>query len=206
MPISLSRALDDPNLFGPHFTGKSWAPWKVFLAALFAEAADEAAQAVYRERTGRTTWPTAPFTEAAVIVGRRGGKSRTLALIAVYLACFQGLWAVSSGGRGGDDWGAGGRQGTGAGDLPLRAWATEGGADAGAADRAPGQRDDRALQPGAYRDRHGAPFDRRAATPMRRSCATSSHSGARTRRPSTPMSKSCAHCGRVWCRSQARCW
>ena len=89
MPISLSRALDDPNLFGPHFKGKSWAPWKVFLAALFAEAADEAAQAVYRERTGRTAWPTAPFTEAAVIVGRRGGKSRTLALIAVYLACFR---------------------------------------------------------------------------------------------------------------------
>ena len=30
-----------------------------------------------------------PFTEAAVIVGRRGGKSRILALIAVYLACFR---------------------------------------------------------------------------------------------------------------------
>ena len=90
MPIvSLGRALNDPNLFGPHFKGKSWAAWKVFLAALFAEAADEAAQAVYRERTGRTAWPTAPFTEAAVIVGRRGGKSRTLALIAVYLACFR---------------------------------------------------------------------------------------------------------------------
>ena len=90
MPIiSLGRALNDPNLFGPHFKGKSWAAWKVFLAALFAEGADEAAQAVYRERTGRTTWPTAPFTEAAVIVGRRGGKSRTLALIAVYLACFR---------------------------------------------------------------------------------------------------------------------
>ena len=29
------------------------------------------------------------FTESAVIVGRRGGKSRTLALIAVYLACFR---------------------------------------------------------------------------------------------------------------------
>ena len=40
-------------------------------------------------RTGRETWPTAPFTEAAVIVGRRGGKSRILALIAVYLAAFR---------------------------------------------------------------------------------------------------------------------
>ena len=90
LPISLSRALADPNLFAHHFKGRSWAAWKVFLAALFAEGVpDEAGQAVYRERTRRTSWPTAPFTEAAVIVGRRGGKSRTLALIAVYLACFR---------------------------------------------------------------------------------------------------------------------
>ena len=87
--VSLGRALADQNLFARHFRGPSWASWKVFLAALFAEAPDEAALAVYRERTGRTAWPTAPFTEAAVIVGRRGGKSRTLALIAVYLAAFR---------------------------------------------------------------------------------------------------------------------
>ena len=87
--ITLGRCLRDPNLFARHFRGGSWAAWKVFLAALFAEPADEAGLAVYRERTGRTAWPTAPFTEAAVIVGRRGGKSRTLALVAVYLACFR---------------------------------------------------------------------------------------------------------------------
>ena len=149
MPIiSLGRALADPNLFAHHFRGKSWAAWKVFLAALFAEPPDEAALAIYRERTGRTTWPTAPFTEAAVIVGRRGGKSRTLALIAVYLACFPRLCAVSGPRRGGDDRGAGGRQGAGAGDLPLCAWALEGGADARAADRAARQRDDRTVATG----------------------------------------------------------
>ena len=47
-----------------------------------------------------------------MIVGRSGGKSRTLALIAVYLACFRDygphLAAAS-----GDDRGAGGRQGAG---------------------------------------------------------------------------------------------
>ena len=37
--------------------------------------------------TGRARQPIAPFTEAALVVGRRGGKSRILALIAVYLAC-----------------------------------------------------------------------------------------------------------------------
>jgi phage terminase large subunit-like protein len=31
----------------------------------------------------------APFKEAALVVGRRGGKSRTLATIAVFLACFR---------------------------------------------------------------------------------------------------------------------
>ena len=88
-PISLGRCLTDPNLFARHFKDASWAGWKVFLRALFAEPADEAALTVYRERTGRTTWPTTPFTEAAVIVGRRGGKSRILGLVAVYLACFR---------------------------------------------------------------------------------------------------------------------
>ena len=60
----------------------------MFVAALFAEGApDEATLAVYRAHTGRSAWPCAPFNEAALIVGRRGGKSRILATIAVYLAC-----------------------------------------------------------------------------------------------------------------------
>jgi hypothetical protein len=90
MPIiALGRCLNDPNLFGRHFRGASWRSWRVFLAALFAEAVGPDDLDIYRAHTGRTAWPTAPFREAAVIVGRRGGKSRTLALIAVYLACFR---------------------------------------------------------------------------------------------------------------------
>ena len=87
--VTIARCLRDPNLFGPHFKGASWSRWKVFLAALFAEPPGPGDLEVYRELTGRTSWPTEPLTEAAVIVGRRGGKSRTLALIAVYLACFR---------------------------------------------------------------------------------------------------------------------
>ena len=87
--VTIARCLRDPNLFGPHFKGASWSRWKVFLAALFGEPPGPGDLEVYRELTGRTSWPTEPLTEAAVIVGRRGGKSRTLALIAVYLACFR---------------------------------------------------------------------------------------------------------------------
>ena len=43
----------------------------------------------YGACTGRAKPPGAPFTEAALIVGRRGGKSRILALVAVYLAVFR---------------------------------------------------------------------------------------------------------------------
>ena len=46
--ISLGRALADPNLFARHFRNKSWAGWKTFLAALFAEAPGPGGLEVYR--------------------------------------------------------------------------------------------------------------------------------------------------------------
>jgi hypothetical protein len=84
--MTLAEALRDPNLFAKFFRGKSWDVWKVFLAALFAEAPSDDDLSLFQAFTGRTTWPTSVSNEAALIVGRRGGKSRTLALIAVYLA------------------------------------------------------------------------------------------------------------------------
>jgi hypothetical protein len=86
--LHIIEALDDPSLFRPFFKGSSWAAWRVFLAALFALPTDTPPE-VFKAATWREKWPTAPFSEAAVIVGRRGGKSRVLALIAVYLACFR---------------------------------------------------------------------------------------------------------------------
>jgi hypothetical protein len=72
--------MDDPALFAPFFKGGSWGPWRAFLKALFALAMDDTEAALYRAHTGRTEPPLAAFTEAALIVGRRGGKSRVLAL------------------------------------------------------------------------------------------------------------------------------
>src|SRR4051794_32142465 len=84
-------ALDHSKLFKPHFKGgaASWAAWRAFLAALFGLHLDEAQLALYRHHTGRETPPRAQFTEAALICGRRAGKSRILALIAVFLAAFR---------------------------------------------------------------------------------------------------------------------
>lgn len=81
--------LDDAALFAPHFREGTWATWRAFLAALFGLPMTEAEAETFRAHTGRTTAPLAPFREAALIVGRRGGKSRVLALIAVFLATFR---------------------------------------------------------------------------------------------------------------------
>lgn len=88
-PPSILECMEHPDMFGPSFKGPSWAAWKVFLRSLFALQMSEADLAVYREHTGRVAPPTEPLKEAELVVGRRGGKSRILALIAVYLAIFR---------------------------------------------------------------------------------------------------------------------
>ena len=86
--VSILEALDDPALFRPHFRGDTWKPWRAFLAALFGLPMDDDAATLYRHHTGRTEAPAAAFKETALVIGRRGGKSRVLALVAVYLATF----------------------------------------------------------------------------------------------------------------------
>jgi hypothetical protein len=85
----LSEVWTDPRLLGPFFKGGSWGPWRVFGKALMGEPLDADEMAIFTACTGRTVAPTGPFTEASLVVGRRGGKSRILALIAVFLACFK---------------------------------------------------------------------------------------------------------------------
>jgi hypothetical protein len=73
------------------FRNGSWQSWQVLLKAVFALAMTEDELAIYRACTGRTTPPNAPVRELWAIVGRRGGKSRIVALIAAFLAVF-GEW------------------------------------------------------------------------------------------------------------------
>ena len=57
---------------------------------------DEEALNLYRRYTGRNDPPTEPAREAWVLAGRRGGKSLTAALIAVFLGAFRDYSAVLS--------------------------------------------------------------------------------------------------------------
>jgi hypothetical protein len=84
---SIIEALNDPDLFGGLFGAPSWEPWLVFLEALQALPMSEEHLALYRKHTGRNEPPAKPARYAELVVGRRGGKSRILALVATYLAC-----------------------------------------------------------------------------------------------------------------------
>jgi hypothetical protein len=83
-----------PTLFAKAFADKSgmipnsWRAWFVVLKALFAIPMDDAELAIFRHHTGRINPPTEPSREAWLLIGRRGGKSFLLAVVAVFLACF----------------------------------------------------------------------------------------------------------------------
>ena len=87
--VSFAAAIEDPDLFAPLFASRSWRRWRVFLKALFCERMTAWELSTYRHHTERVDPPIGAFREAAIICGRRGGKSRILALLAVYLAVFR---------------------------------------------------------------------------------------------------------------------
>jgi hypothetical protein len=87
--IDIIEAATDPELFKSWFRDLStWGTWFCFLRAMFGLPMTEDDWALFRQCTGREDRPTGGFTEAWLVVGRRGGKSLMLALIAVFLACF----------------------------------------------------------------------------------------------------------------------
>ena len=86
------------DLFQGQFDG-SWTTWRVVLTALFGLPMTEDQATVFRGLTGREAPPTHPARELWAIVGRRGGKSRIAALLAVWLACFR-RYTLAPGERG----------------------------------------------------------------------------------------------------------
>ena len=87
--VTIVDAIADPNLFARWFRDReTWRAWFVFLRALFGLPMSADDLALYRQCTGRDDPPPGGAREAWLVVGRRGGKSMVLALIAVFLACF----------------------------------------------------------------------------------------------------------------------
>jgi hypothetical protein len=88
--MNIIQAINDPNVFGPAFRNRdTWAAWFAFLAALFGLPMTPDQELIYTQCTERKEAGTGPVSEAWLVVGRRGGKSFILAVVAVFLAAFK---------------------------------------------------------------------------------------------------------------------
>lgn len=87
--MNILEACEHEELFKPWFRNRSsYAAWFAFLAALFGLPMTDEQLAIYQKHTGRQEPPQEPQDEAWLVIGRRGGKSFIMALVAVFLACF----------------------------------------------------------------------------------------------------------------------
>ncbi|MGE3993216.1 hypothetical protein [Pseudorhodoplanes sp.] len=86
-PITtMRRALEDTALLGGILPGDTWRAWRILLIATMGEALTAPERATFKQFTGRETEPSSRVDEAAFVVGRRGGKSRSMSVLASYIA------------------------------------------------------------------------------------------------------------------------
>jgi hypothetical protein len=84
--ITLRKALNDPELLGSCLGGPSWHSWRSILLAAMGEELKPDELASFEFFTGRKTAPSTRVDELWCAIGRRGGKSRAMATLAIYLA------------------------------------------------------------------------------------------------------------------------
>ena len=85
--ISLREALDDPALLGNVLKGKSWSPRRALLLAAMGEALTDAEREIFKQLTGRDKEPGQRVEELVGVIGRRGGKSRAISVLATWPDC-----------------------------------------------------------------------------------------------------------------------
>ena len=83
---TLRKALADPKLLGGILTGPSWAAWRTLLIAAMGENLRTEERELFTKLTGRDHEPGQRVEEFVGVVGRRGGKSRAISVLACYLA------------------------------------------------------------------------------------------------------------------------
>jgi hypothetical protein len=88
--MTIIDVCEDENLLRPMLRNLATRRvWFAVLKVIFALTMTEEDLMLFKQLTRRTTPPSAQVQECWLIVGRRGGKSFIVALIAVFLACFR---------------------------------------------------------------------------------------------------------------------
>jgi hypothetical protein len=99
--IIMREALESPAYFGGLLAGDSWAAWRALLIAIVGEELTDEERALFKALTGREREPLEPVEEFFAAIGRRGGKTRAMAVLAAYLAaCVDHRDSLAPGERG----------------------------------------------------------------------------------------------------------
>src|SRR5947207_218765 len=86
---TIERALADPKLLGAAFGAlATWSAWLAVLKAAFGSPLTAAEEELFRSVAGGRAVGEEQVRELWAIVGRRGGKSRVAAALAVFVAAF----------------------------------------------------------------------------------------------------------------------
>ncbi len=87
--ITIDQALADPKLLGGALgDARTWTPWLAVLRAAFGLCLSDEQRAIFLNVAGGRGMVTQRVRELWCLIGRRGGKSRIAAALAVYFACF----------------------------------------------------------------------------------------------------------------------
>jgi hypothetical protein len=84
--LSLGDALLDLEVLGHTITGPSWKPWRSLLLAATGERLTKSERVHFEQLTGRAREPLKRVDELCLVIGRRGGKSRAMSVLASWLA------------------------------------------------------------------------------------------------------------------------
>jgi hypothetical protein len=83
--ISLRDALADSQLLAGALPGDSWLAWRTLMIASMGEPLTDEERAIFTKLTGRECEPLQRVEELCAVIGRRGGKSKSMAALACYL-------------------------------------------------------------------------------------------------------------------------
>lgn len=83
--MNIVDVMTDPELFGQQFGGESWASWRTLIGGFYG--VDGIDRDLFHTLTQRE--PGGPWQELWQAIGRRGGKSRAAALVAIFEAAFR---------------------------------------------------------------------------------------------------------------------
>ena len=99
--VTMREALSSDGYFGRLLGGDSWRSWRALLVAIVGEELTDDQRTIFNSLTGREREPLEPVEEFWAVIGRRGGKTRSTAVLAAYIAgCVDHRETLAPGERG----------------------------------------------------------------------------------------------------------